>query len=406
MASPRVELAQLRTRAGYSQESLAEHLAVARNTVGRWEQGIGGLPYPRLRRALAGALGVSVADLEALFVDAADDVVRQPQSPETGSLWQLHEVLQPATASPKLLATLGDDIVLMDQTFGSWPHDQLWREIGLRLQTVTDHLSRPQQVAGRRQLVSLAGRLAGLRGCVLFDTMSHHGAATWFEAAKQASQEATDPELAVWVTAHQGLIAIDASDYATAQTTLEHAVEIARRNCSQTLVAWVEMLLARAHAELGDVKTFSALAERANARHDQTELADRRHGMDFDSGRLDLTYYGGLSYLALNQTDNARTSFASALDALPHERRRARAVLQLSVASVAAREGAIDQAISEIDLSLDLTGGAPAERIYRRAHDVRRQLGSAARDAALGELDSRLADIGRNLAALPSGDDL
>lgn len=404
MPTPRDELAQLRARAGYSQESLAEALGVARNTVGRWEQGIGGLPYPRLRHGLAEALGISVPEIEALFGDAPDRQAIGSVAPDVGSLWQLHEALHPGAASPELLTTLADDIVLMDQTFGSWPHDRLWREIGLRLETVTDLLGSPQRVDGRRQLVSLAGRLAGLRGCVLFDTMKHHGAATWFEAAKQAGQEATDSELTVWVMAYQGLIAIDASDYGQAQLTLEAAVSEARRSCSPTLVAWTEMLLARAHAELGDLGSFSALATQAEARAEHTDIVDRRHGMDFDNDRLDLTYYGGLSHLALNQTDEARASFAWALDALPADRRRARAVLQLSLASVAAHEGAIDQAVSEINLSLDLASESPARRIFQRAQDVRARLEPVGNQPALIQLDTRLSDIQRTLSALPPGD--
>ena len=59
MTQRRDELARRRARAGFTQESLAEHLQVARATIARWERGEGGMPYPRHRPPLAAALGIS-----------------------------------------------------------------------------------------------------------------------------------------------------------------------------------------------------------------------------------------------------------------------------------------------------------------------------------------------------------
>lgn len=62
----RHDLAARRRAAGLSQEGLAELLQVDRTTVGRWEQGTS-LPQPWNRRPLAGALGVSLGELDRLL---------------------------------------------------------------------------------------------------------------------------------------------------------------------------------------------------------------------------------------------------------------------------------------------------------------------------------------------------
>lgn len=62
----RHDLAALRRAAGLSQEGLAELLHVDRTTAGRWEQGTS-LPQPWNRRPLAGALGVSLGELDRLL---------------------------------------------------------------------------------------------------------------------------------------------------------------------------------------------------------------------------------------------------------------------------------------------------------------------------------------------------
>jgi DNA-binding XRE family transcriptional regulator len=56
--SGRVRLRQLRKQAGFTQETLADHLGVNRTTVRRWEAGLTP-PTPRLRPSLADALRVS-----------------------------------------------------------------------------------------------------------------------------------------------------------------------------------------------------------------------------------------------------------------------------------------------------------------------------------------------------------
>ena len=73
-AERREALISLRRKAGFSQESLAEHLHASRSSVYRWERGEV-VPQPRLMAQWAEALGISADELDDLLW-SGDSVVR------------------------------------------------------------------------------------------------------------------------------------------------------------------------------------------------------------------------------------------------------------------------------------------------------------------------------------------
>src|SRR5436305_4545509 len=87
MAERRVDLARARKAAGFTQESLAEALAVDRTTVVRWEGG-SGEPLPFLRTKLAKLLKLGLADLEELL-SPFDDV-----APITATSWLVPAIVE------------------------------------------------------------------------------------------------------------------------------------------------------------------------------------------------------------------------------------------------------------------------------------------------------------------------
>lgn len=415
--SPRNELAAARERAGLSQEALAEMVGVSRDTIARWERGDAGI-YPHNRLKWVKALGVSVEELEGMRrqIAAADDVttasqrtVSAPQSwPEAelidlqepsphqpqcfdDGLWKLQGALHPPVVSPDLLGPMESHIVDMDQAFGHWSLDRLWQETGQLLEAVSGWLSNPQPVATRRRLTALAGRLAGLRGCVLVDQMQHREAMQWLRTAESAAREALDVDLAAWVLAYQSLVSYDNEDFTTNRQVLEEASALAHDGGTTTVRAWVGVLLARSQACVGDRSAFHSTADQAARLLDATDRAERRHGMDFAGDQLDISYYTGLSMLSLEQFDKARSAFVEALGNLPAERRRARAMLRLSVASVASRERKVDEAMSHLGEALILLEGDPAGRVAQRAFEVRASLNDQSSSPAIRELDERMA---------------
>jgi transcriptional regulator with XRE-family HTH domain len=68
MSTRRTRLARRRRMAGYTQDSLAEHVDVALSSVKRWEGGRS-TPQPSLRRRLANALDITLDELEELLTN-------------------------------------------------------------------------------------------------------------------------------------------------------------------------------------------------------------------------------------------------------------------------------------------------------------------------------------------------
>lgn len=71
MGTSRTSLAQHRRMLGYSQQQLAEVIGVELSTVGRWERG-NVAPQPWARRALAGNLRLSLAELDHILTDTGE----------------------------------------------------------------------------------------------------------------------------------------------------------------------------------------------------------------------------------------------------------------------------------------------------------------------------------------------
>ncbi len=225
----------------------------------------------------------------------------------------------------------------------------------------------------------------------------------WFRTAESAAREAVDVNLTAWLLAYQSLVSFDQERFVESHDLLCEAAVLARQGESETLRAWVDVLLARSFAVAGDERSFEAVGERATVRLDKTLDVERRHGMDFADDHLDLSYYTGSSYLALGRFGDARDAFSRALDHLPLDRRRARAMLGLSLASVASRQGQVDVAAAHVGQSLELVDGGPPGRVGRRAVEVRAGLGSAERSQSLRLLDERMAAVAGAKPTLPRG---
>ena len=98
MAAKRIRLARRRKAAGFTQESLAEHLSVERSTVGRWESA-DTEPQAWLRPKLARALKVSGEELQALL----DDITATDTRPSERMTYALEN---PASADLMVVAYL------------------------------------------------------------------------------------------------------------------------------------------------------------------------------------------------------------------------------------------------------------------------------------------------------------
>ena len=85
--------------------------------------------------------------------------------------------------------------------------------------------------------------------------------------------------------------------------------------------------------------------------------------MDFAGGHLDLTYYQGLSHLLLRQPLQATEAFHTALDALPSNSAKARAILLLSLAIALAQGNELTTPAGTATEALTIGGDQPIGRV-------------------------------------------
>jgi hypothetical protein len=119
--------------------------------------------------------------------------------------------------------------------------------------------------------------------------------------------------------------------------------------------------------------------------------------MDFAGDRLDLAYYAGLSHLILHDAASATESFQAALHSLPASRVKARAILLLSLAMAAAKGSRPDEAAARAGEALTIADDQPIGRVWQRAEDVRRAVGTAAHTVAVRELDEHMVEFAGSL---------
>src|SRR5581483_10693943 len=92
-----------------------------------------------------------------------------------------------------------------------------------------------------------------------------------------------------------------------ASELIDRGAYLAGHGADSTTRAWLHALAARSRAALGDGPGFTAAYRLATEAAEHSSERDRRHGMDFDHGVLDLRYYAGTSHLLLHQPIAART---------------------------------------------------------------------------------------------------
>jgi transcriptional regulator with XRE-family HTH domain len=311
-------------------------------------------------------------------------------------LWELHEALRGGRVGGAGLALAEASCARLDALYAEVSPQAVLPEVGIQLRKVTKLLGESQPVEHRRRLCSVAGRLAGLRAWLLFDLADHRAADLWYEAAIQCALEAEDGSLHGWLLGARSLIPAYRHDHHAALSFIERGQAETGRRADATVRAWLGALEARARAGLRDVAGFRAAQERASGLVDRTAPAERRHGMDFSGGRLDLTYYEGTSRLLLRQPAPAAEYLRAGLKGLPATHHKARAILLLDLAGAAAQRRSLDDAGALGCEALALASSQPINPILRRARDLRRELGPDQNRVAPA-LDERLAEFAARL---------
>jgi hypothetical protein len=291
--------------------------------------------------------------------------------------------------------------VRLDQDFAQTAPDQAMAKTRLLITYVSDQLRQPQTLRHHERLVRLAARLAGLRAWACFDLDDHGSADRWYEAAVSAAEEAKAWGLGAWLLGAQSLIPWHRRELGRVAELIDRGIYFAGQGSDATTRAWLYALQARACAGMRNEDGFDTAYAMAEEAAEHSSERDRRHGMDFAHGTLDLRYYCGTSRLLLRQPQQARTELAGSLAALPQSHTKARAVLSLFLADAAVQSGDVSQASALTQHALASTINQPIVPILQQGRRIRRLVQQ--RDPAAGEgLNDVVQQFGNALAAVAS----
>jgi transcriptional regulator with XRE-family HTH domain len=324
-------------------------------------------------RLLGSATGVLLA--ETLGVELVD----------------LARAMQASNVSGDMLHGMETGVLRFHQVYAQVSPAELLPHVHEHLRATTQLLQRSQPIKYRRRLCSVAGHLAGLRAWLTFDLGDQEGAHTWYEMALQPADEAEDLALCGWILGGRSLIPSYNGDPTRALDLIRRAQSYADRGANATALAWLAALEARAHAGMGGAAAFRDAQDRANNAIDRTRLDDRRHGMDFDHGRLNVAYYEGTSLVTLEQPQVARPSLNIALAVQGPKHLKARSIVLLALAATHVQQREIEEACALAGKALEIPSEQRIGPIEQRARDLVRALEPWHSDPAVVTLRDRLA---------------
>ncbi|MFJ3878580.1 helix-turn-helix domain-containing protein [Streptomyces sp. NPDC090077] len=413
-------LAGRRKTLGYSQEKLAELLGVDRTTVGRWECGKNA-PQPHQRSPLAGALEVSLHELEVLLspsrtAERGASHQKSSDHPKAGDPDEMirREFLRILTVSGALAAlpfdeaeALADGVQRGDPAHFTRMNSHLWqvyqlaRSKGTVYPIVRDQLTALNEaLSGARHrnslpLLKAAADLFQLAGEVSFDANRYADAAASYTLAASVSKEAGTYDLWACALTRHAYVDISEHRYREATETLRAAERVAvRGDTALSTRHWVASVQAEAHACRGDLAGCEeALAQAEEVQH----LADGSSNggwLRFDGTRL--AEERGARYVQLGRFDLAEEVLGEALKqgslASGHSYRRRGAVLA-DLAVVGAKRQDADQMLAYAGEALALAQASSSGYIARRLRSLCDEFGPMSRD-------HRVAELGAEIAAL------
>jgi hypothetical protein len=178
---------------------------------------------------------------------------------------------------------------------------------------------------------------------------------------------------------------------------IERGIYLAGLGADSTTRAWLHALEARGGASLGDHHGFETAYAKAQEAAEFSSERDRRHGMDFYQGALDLRYYAGTSLLLLRRPDLAAPPLRGSRAALPESHTKARAVLTLALADAAMQSDNVEQAVDLTHHALAATQHQPIMPILQQARRIQRLI--RRRNPAAGDgLEDELKGFARALS--------
>jgi transcriptional regulator with XRE-family HTH domain/tetratricopeptide (TPR) repeat protein len=431
VAARRQRLAERRKALGYSQEFLAEQLAIDRTTVGRWERGETA-PYPHVRPELCRVLKVTADELNALLASRSGRELVYPGLGEalattgpsvpgpdpTGEHDDMYrrELLRllsiggalvalplPAPAPGQIPAVTAEDVGDLQQQALLNAH--LWQVFTLakskqlvyplvrdQLSLLIDQLNQARSAKTRQQLCVITSDLFQLAGEIFFDSNRYTDAAHCYTLAADAGREAHSHDRWACALTRQAFISMYDQQHAQAASILDAAARVAQHGDSQLPTRhWVAAVLAQAHAGQGDEDACERALATASQVLELSGPATPGGWLRFDGSRL--AEERGTCYLSLGRADLAETALTQALGQAVSLRRRGSLLTDLATLGIQRQD--IDRVLQYCDDAIDI-----AEQTQSSGY-VGRKLQILNTQLKPLRADNRIAQLGDRIAALP-----
>jgi transcriptional regulator with XRE-family HTH domain len=415
----RKELVKARLFAGLSQEKVAEHIGVTRNTISQWERGVQD-PYPVYVHSLCKLFGKSPQELEIdsrwKKLDQLEGVeTQQDGSADAPSLSvvpshmphredlfnsdDLYERVRYALRKPSVV----DDIAL--EHLESVTHD-CWKMMPVvggvvshhsrkyvldRLNTVTRLLEGSQPILIHEQLCSIAGKLSLIIANISSNIRDYKTAKIYYEIAIEAAQEARNIPL-------QAVSLVRLSFNSTRADRPDESLPLVQEanylvtHCGQhatiTTRSWIAAALAEVFANLKNAKAcFEALA--------QSELQVPYPAVEEDPyyttfSTFLLAGYKGTCYVLLRQPKNAEKVLGEALKQLPVSSTYQKGYILSDLAQSYIQQGKLEEMYDCANNALAIAVQTNAPEIFLRVCKLRNDFGEWASTLHVKNLETQI----------------
>ncbi|MEO3745048.1 helix-turn-helix transcriptional regulator [Plantactinospora sp. B5E13] len=405
MALKRIRFVQRRKALGYTQESLAETLGVDRTTIVRWERG-DSQPLPWVRKTLAAALDVSLAELDELICEIVPatldntppggatvatgvDEGGDPTDRRTftigaaltalGIVGPAREALA-ATEVPRsigleqvqLAASLVERLRAADAVVGANQLCDVAIGVHQRLSTLADHSSYGREVA--EALQTALADLANEIGWLTIDADRRAESRRYLHEAISRARVVDDPRREVHALACLALFTWMKAPKESLQCA-EAAQRVSAGWATPRLRTLLHLRSARAYAQQRDEVAFGRELSKALTQFDRGSHDDDLPFLGFVTER-EVGCLQGLSYLALGRPDRATALFQGIVSAPTTPGYERNTVYdRVLLAEATWRQGNVVEAAEIAHAALPDVAGLQSRRTAARLGQVRTGLG-------------------------------
>ncbi|MEU0794882.1 helix-turn-helix transcriptional regulator [Amycolatopsis sp. NPDC005961] len=377
MVAKRDELARVRRAAGYTQERLAEALAVDVKTVGNWESGKTE-PLPYKRPKLARLLDITADQLEALLVEG---LVRPSEA--SGSAGPLGWMENPTPLS------LRQRLEQVQRDYDTAPSTSLLA-IASQNHGQIGYLRRNVRATrDRRELVVLEAESAILMAQLVWDAsqrQDHKTPRTYLEQAVEAAGRSGDKVAEAYAQLRISFLSLygdkaPQDGLLDAQRSADTAAD-----ASPALAGLALLHVAEANAMLGERAACDKALDDARAQ------LDRVHDVDLAADYLtsaEIDRMAGSCYLFLGLPDQAEVILRPAASALKNKKKSQAIVLgNLSLAYI--QRGELQAATTSLHQAIDALETTRGGGGLTVAFEAGRKLRPWRQESSVQDLNDRL----------------